>query len=115
MISRAPETIDGITSGERFDWYYASEGDRIAQNRTPIEDSITPGAGGKVARFADHLVGKLLHIGVQAHVIVGREFEHGVRIERAAKLVQGFQLGHLIILRQFGRDGFIGILPDLGK
>ena len=37
-----------IAGGEGFDWYYASEGDRIAQNRTPIEDSITPGAGGKV-------------------------------------------------------------------
>ena len=27
-----------IAGGEGFDWFYASEGDRIAQNRTPITD-----------------------------------------------------------------------------
>ncbi len=32
-----------IAGGEGFDWYYASEADRIAQNRTPITD----GAAGK--------------------------------------------------------------------
>ncbi|KGJ14312.1 baseplate multidomain protein megatron [Paracoccus sanguinis] len=29
-----------ITGGEGFDWFYASEGDRIAQNRTPITDGV---------------------------------------------------------------------------
>jgi GTA TIM-barrel-like domain len=34
---------NGITSGENFDWYYASQLDRDAQTRTPIAD----GAYGK--------------------------------------------------------------------
>ena len=40
-----------IAGGEGFDWFYASEGDRVAQVRTPIED----GAAGKpwVFRFKD--------------------------------------------------------------
>ncbi|WP_028033351.1 glycoside hydrolase/phage tail family protein [Chelativorans sp. J32] len=44
----------GITSGEGFDWYYASAGDRAARRRTPITD----GALGKpwVFRYKD-LVG----------------------------------------------------------
>jgi HK97 family phage portal protein len=29
-----------ITGGEGFDWYYASQGDRIAQVRTPITDGL---------------------------------------------------------------------------
>ncbi|MBB4065718.1 baseplate multidomain protein megatron [Gellertiella hungarica] len=38
----------GIVSGERFDWYYASEADRAARRRTPITD----GAAGKPWVFA---------------------------------------------------------------
>ena len=37
-----------IAGGEGFDWYYASEADRIAQVRTQIVDSITPHPGGEV-------------------------------------------------------------------
>ena len=35
-----------IAGGEYFDWYYADEAARIAQDRTPIEDTIAPGPGG---------------------------------------------------------------------
>lgn len=38
----------GITSGERFDWYYASDADRAARRRQPIAD----GAAGKRWVFA---------------------------------------------------------------
>ena len=31
-----------IAGGEGFDWFYASEADRISQTRTPILDTITP-------------------------------------------------------------------------
>lgn len=43
----------GITSGEGFDWYYASSADRLARARTPIAD----GAHGKawVFRYKDLL------------------------------------------------------------
>ena len=43
----------GIASGEGFDWYYASDGDRLARRRTPIGD----GAYGKpwVFRYKDLL------------------------------------------------------------
>lgn len=44
-----PDALErGITSGERFDWYYASAGDRIAGRRSPISD----GAAGKSWVFA---------------------------------------------------------------
>jgi len=29
----------GMAGGEGYDWYYASDADRIAQNRTPIQDT----------------------------------------------------------------------------
>ena len=43
-IARSSVDMDylrrGFASGEHFDWYYASDADRMTQNRTPITDGL---------------------------------------------------------------------------